>query len=69
MISKEDALVDLQKVETDAKGDVAKLLVGIAQVFVKLLITIRSNQLLTDEEKIAIRQAREKRFRENQQPK
>jgi hypothetical protein len=62
-------LVDLQKVETDAKGDVAKLLVGIAQVFVKLLITIRSNQLLTDEEKIAIRQAREKRFRENQQPK
>ncbi len=69
MISKEDALVDLQKVETDARGDVAKLLVGIAQVFVKLLITIRSNQLLTDEEKIAIRQAREKRFRENQQPK
>jgi hypothetical protein len=69
MISKEDALVDLQKVETDARGDVAKLLVGIAQVIIKVLITIRSNQLLTDSDRERIRAEREKRFRENQPQK
>jgi hypothetical protein len=69
MISKEDALQDLDKVENESKGDLGKLLKGIAQIFITLLITIRSNQLLTDADKIRIKAEREKRFKENQQQK
>ena len=69
MISKDDALLDLEKVKAEANGDVGKLLIGIAQVLCKLLVTIRSNQLLTDEEKKRIKADRERRFKENQTQK
>jgi hypothetical protein len=65
MISKEDALVDLQKVETDARGDVAKILIGIAQILIKLLATIRSNQILCESDKIRIKAERVKKLNKN----
>lgn len=61
VITKEAALDDLEKLEAEAKDDVSKVIVRAFKVLVKVLSTIRSNQLLTDEEKVRIKEARAKR--------
>jgi hypothetical protein len=65
MITVEAALSDLEAIakgegKYDGKTDVQKI-VEVAKVLVKFLSTMRSNQLLTEGEKVTIRQAREKR--------
>lgn len=69
MISKEDALQDLEKVQKESGENLGKLLYGIATVLVKLLVTIRSNQMLTDADKARIRAEREKKFRRPEEQK
>jgi len=61
MITKEAALDDLEKKEAEVKDEVSKVIIYVAKVIVKMLSTIRSNQLLTDEEKVRIKEARAKR--------
>jgi len=61
VITKEAALDDLEKMEVEAKDEVSKVVIKVAKVLVKILSTIRSNQLLTDEEKKNIKEARAKR--------
>ena len=61
MITKEAAMEDLDKIEAEAKDDVSKMFVKVAKVIVKMMATIRSNQLLTDEDKIKIKEAKQKR--------
>jgi len=61
MITREAALDDLEKLEQETSDPVAKVVVRVAKVIVKMLATIRSNQLLTDAEKIAIQKARAER--------
>ncbi len=56
MIRKEDALDDLNKI--NVTESVGKVVVEVGKVLVKMLATIRSNQLLTDEEKVKIRAAK-----------
>jgi hypothetical protein len=59
MITKEAAVSDLEKI--DVNGPVGKVIVEVGKVIIKVLATIRSNQLLTDEEKVKIREARKLR--------
>ena len=62
MITREGALDDLKKLEEGQdKDNVAKVVIEVTRILVKLLSTIRSNQLLTEEEKIIIRKAKETR--------
>ena len=61
MITREAALDDLKKYADEAQDDVSKTIIKVGVVLVKLLTTIRSNQLLTDADKVAIKQAREAR--------
>jgi hypothetical protein len=61
MITREAALDDLEKLEQETTDSVGKVVVKVAKVIVKILATIRSNQLLTDSEKVAIRQAKVER--------
>jgi hypothetical protein len=58
MITREAALDDLEKLEAEATDEQSKLIVKVAKVLVKVLATIRSNQLLTDAEKARIKEAR-----------
>lgn len=66
MIKVEAALSDLEKLETakDTSGndvsDVVKILRGF-KVLVKFLSTMRSNQLLTDDDKTRIKKEKESR--------
>lgn len=55
MITKEDALEDLEKIEKSATSPLEKVVVQVAKVLVKVLATIRSNQLLTEVEKAEIK--------------
>jgi hypothetical protein len=59
MITKEAALDDLKKVDVNAP--LGKVIVDVAEILIKVLATIRSNQLLTEEEKVKIREARKAR--------
>ena len=59
MITKEAALDDLGKINVDAP--VGKIIIEVGKIIVKVLATIRSNQLLTEEEKIKIRETRKAR--------
>lgn len=61
MITKEAALDDLEKLEAEATDNDGKLIVKVAKVIVKVLATIRSNQLLTEEDKKRIKEARKVR--------
>jgi hypothetical protein len=61
MITVEGALKDLEVIEKEANDTGAKAVVKALKVVVKFLSTMRSNQLLTDEEKVNIRKAREAR--------
>jgi len=66
MITREAALDDLQKLEKEATDASSKVIVKVAMIVIKLLATIRSNQLLTDADKIAIQKAREARKQKEQ---
>ena len=61
MITVDGALKDLEAIEKEATDAGAKSVVKALKVVVKFLSTMRSNQLLTDEEKVTIRKARETR--------
>lgn len=61
MITREAALDDLEKLEKEVSGEESKVIVKVAKILVKMLATIRSNQLLTDEDKVRIKKARETR--------
>jgi hypothetical protein len=58
MITKEGALDDLNKIEEEADSTVAKVIVKVAKVIVKVLATMRSNQLLTEKQKEDIQTAK-----------
>jgi len=62
MITVEGALKDLEKIEQEATDGGSKAIVRALKVLVKFLSTMRSNQLLTDAEKEAIRQQRAARI-------
>ena len=59
MITVDAALDDLKKIDVNAP--VGKVVVEIARILIKMLSTIRSNQLLTDEDRQAIKSARKVR--------
>jgi hypothetical protein len=61
MITVEGALKDLEVIEKEANDTGAKAVVKALKVVVKFLSTMRSNQLLTEEEKVNIRKAKEAR--------
>ncbi len=61
VITVEGALKDLEAIETEAKDEGAKSVVKALKVVIKFLSTMRSNQLLTEEEKVKIREARKAR--------
>lgn len=61
MITREAALEDLEKMEKEATDEVSKTFVRVAKILVKVLATIRSNQLLTDTDKARIRETRAKK--------
>lgn len=61
MITIEGAIKDLDMIEQEATDSSAKTVVKAIKVLIKFLSTMRSNQLLTDEEKVNIRKAKETR--------
>ena len=61
MITVEGALKDLEVIEKEAGDSGSKAVVKALKVLVKFLSTMRSNQLLTEEEKVVIHKAREVR--------
>jgi hypothetical protein len=61
MITVEGALKDLEAIEKEATDTGAKAVVKALKVVIKFLSTMRSNQLLTEEEKVGIHKAREAR--------
>ena len=61
MITREAALDDLEKLEKEVSSEDSKVIVKVAKIIVKILATIRSNQLLTDDDKVRIKAAREAR--------
>jgi hypothetical protein len=61
MITVEGALKDLEVIEKEANDSGAKAVVKALKVVVKFLSTIRSNQLLTEPEKLAIAAIRKER--------
>lgn len=61
MITVEGALKDLEAIEQEATDSGAKSVVKALKVMVKFLSTMRSNQLLTDGDKVRIKEARKAR--------
>jgi len=61
MITVEGALKDLEDIEKGADGADAKAIVKAFKVVVKFLSTMRSNQLLTEADKVGIRKVKETR--------
>jgi len=61
MITVEGALSDLEVIEKETDDVGAKAIIKALKVMVKFLSTMRTNQLLTNEEKIAIGKARKER--------
>ena len=61
MITVEDALKDLEAYEKEVTTVEAKVLIKVSKVLVKFLSTMRSNQLLTEEEKVAIGKTKKER--------
>jgi hypothetical protein len=61
MITVDGALKDLEAIETEATDAGSRAIIKALKVLVKFLSTMRSNQLLTDEEKVAIKKAKEAR--------
>lgn len=58
MITDKDALSDLEKIEKEEGVSGEVKIVRALKVVIKFLSTMRSNQLLTDEDKAAIKKAR-----------
>lgn len=67
MITVEGALKDLEVIEIEAKDEGAKSVVKALKVIVKFLSTMRSNQLLTETDKVAIKKAKTEREPRKQQ--
>lgn len=67
MITVEGALKDLEAIEIEAKDEGAKSVVKALKVVVKFLSTMRSNQLLTETDKVAIKKAKTEREPRKQQ--
>jgi hypothetical protein len=61
MITVEGALKDLEAIEKETTDSGTRAIVKALKVLVKILSTIRSNQLLTEEEKVKIREVRKAR--------
>jgi len=61
MITVDGALKDLEAIEKEATDSGAKAVVKALKVIVKFLSTMRSNQLLTEADKVAIQKARAER--------
>jgi len=61
VITVEGALKDLEAIEAEATDAGAKSVVKALKVVVKFLSTIRSNQLLTDVDKVRIQKAKAER--------
>ena len=59
MITKEAAIDDLEKIDVNAP--LGEVIIEVGRILIKILATIRSNQLLTEEEKVKIREARKAR--------
>jgi hypothetical protein len=55
MITVEGALKDLEAIEATTTDAGAKAIIQALQVMLKFLSTMRSNQLLTDEDRVRIR--------------
>lgn len=55
MIKVDAALKDLEALEAKAPDVGTKVIVGVAKVLVKILSTMRTNQLLTEDDKKAIK--------------
>lgn len=60
MITVEGALKDLEAIEKETDSS-SKAIIKAIKVLVKFMSTMRSNQLLTEEEKVTIRKAKEAR--------
>jgi hypothetical protein len=58
MITVEGALKDLEVIEKEATDSGAKAVVKALKVVVKFLSTMRSNQLLTETDKLDIKKAK-----------
>jgi len=67
LITVEGALKDLEAIEVEATDAGAKSVVKALKVVVKFLSTIRSNQLLTDVDKIRIQKAKAERKAETKE--
>lgn len=61
MITVEGALKDLEAIEKEATDAGVKSVVKALKVLVKFLSTMRSNQLLTEQDKVRIRETRKAR--------
>jgi len=62
MITRDAALGDLKKIKESVKDNpVARVVIEVAEVIVKILSTMRSNQLLTDEDKKEIKKRKAER--------
>jgi hypothetical protein len=61
VITVEGALKDLEVIEAEATDAGAKSVVKALKVVVKFLSTMRSNQLLCETDKVAIRKAKAER--------
>jgi len=61
MITVEGALKDLEAIEKEAQDAGSKAVVKALKVVVKFLSTMRSNQLLTEANKVAIQKAKAER--------
>ena len=61
LITVEGAIKDLELIEAEATDAGAKSVVKALKVVVKFLSTMRSNQLLTEQDKVGIRKAKAKR--------
>jgi len=61
MITVEGALKDLEVIEKETEDSGSRAVVKALKVVVKFLSTMRSNQLLTEADKVGIRKAKETR--------
>jgi hypothetical protein len=61
MITVEGALKDLEAIEQEAGDSGSKAVVKALKVVVKFLSTMRSNQLLTEGDKVSIQKAKAER--------
>jgi len=61
MITVEGALKDLEVIEKETEDSGSRAVVKALKIVVKFLSTMRSNQLLTEADKVGIRKAKETR--------